>query len=60
MNSKDIIKRLKKEGWKRVSVNGSHQKFKHPKISHHIVVPHPKKDLRIGLVRSIEKLAGWK
>ena len=56
-NSKKIIKRLEKDGFKLVKVVGSHHKFK--KGSNTVTVPHPKKDLPIGTVRSIYKQAGW-
>jgi len=57
MNSKDIVKRLKQEGWTPVSVKGSHHKFR--KGDKTVIVPHPKKDLPVGTVKSIFKLAGW-
>lgn len=56
-NSTKIIKRLKKEGWELVGVNGSHHKFR--KDGRTLIVPHPKKDLPKGLARSIAKQAGW-
>ncbi|WP_371851857.1 type II toxin-antitoxin system HicA family toxin [Zymomonas mobilis] len=30
----------------------------HPPYSHHITIPHPKKELGVGLVRAIRKQAG--
>lgn len=59
MNSADIIKRLKHEGWNHVSGKGDHMKFKHPEKRGHVVVPHPRKDIRIGTLRSIYRQAGW-
>jgi predicted RNA binding protein YcfA (HicA-like mRNA interferase family) len=41
-----------------VNVVGSHQQFKHPTKKGKITIPHPKKDLPIGTVRSILKQAG--
>lgn len=38
-------------------VRGSHHVFKHPDHGH-VVVPHPKKDLGVGLVAAIRKQAG--
>jgi predicted RNA binding protein YcfA (HicA-like mRNA interferase family) len=58
-NSRDIIRRLAREGWIEIRVAGSHHVFKHPKTDRTIVVPHPKKDLGKGLVRAIYKGAGW-
>jgi predicted RNA binding protein YcfA (HicA-like mRNA interferase family) len=49
---------LEDEGWKLVRVSGSHHHFKHP-VKHGLVtVPHPRKDLPIGTVKSILKIAG--
>jgi len=59
MNSKDIIKRLKAEGWVLHHVKGDHHQFKHPERATKVTVPHPKKDLPIGTVRSIYRQAGW-
>jgi predicted RNA binding protein YcfA (HicA-like mRNA interferase family) len=42
-----------------VRIRGDHNIFKHPQRTAHIVVPHPKKDLGKGLVRSIYRDAGW-
>ncbi|SEI19715.1 type II toxin-antitoxin system HicA family toxin [Tardiphaga sp. OK245] len=59
-NSRDIIRRLEREGWIETRVAGSHHVFKHPDTGDTLVVPHPKKDLGKGLVRAIYKGAGWK
>lgn len=59
-NSKEIIKRLEKEGWILVRTNGSHHQFKHPSKPGTVTVPHPKDPLPIGTVKSIFKQAGWK
>jgi predicted RNA binding protein YcfA (HicA-like mRNA interferase family) len=59
MNSKEIIKRLQKEGWQRAGGKGDHEKFIHPSKSGHVVVPHPRKDLAPGTLRNIYKQAGW-
>ncbi|MDE2792451.1 MAG: type II toxin-antitoxin system HicA family toxin [Paracoccaceae bacterium] len=56
-NSRDIVKRLKAEGFKLVSVKGSHHKFRCGAIT--VVVPHPKKDLPVGTARSIARQVGW-
>ena len=58
--SRDVIKRLKQDGWVEVAVRGSHHQFKHPAKPGRVTVPHPKKDLTRGTVKSIEKQAGWK
>jgi predicted RNA binding protein YcfA (HicA-like mRNA interferase family) len=58
-NSGRILDRLKREGWVAVSTRGSHVKLKRKESPHHIVVPHPKKDLPTGTARNIAKIAGW-
>lgn len=58
-NSRDIIRRLEREGWTLVRITGSHHVFKNAASGEILVVPHPKKDLGKGLVRAIYKGAGW-
>lgn len=58
-NSRDIKRRLEREGWVLQRVRGSHNVFRDPRTGIIIVLPHPKKDLGIGLVRAIYKQAGW-
>lgn len=57
-DSDDIIRRLRKDGWVEVRQTGSHKSFKHPGVAHIITVPHPRKDMKPGLKRAIEKAAG--
>ena len=59
MSSKDIIAKLKLDGWELVHTRGSHQQYKHPTKPGRVTVPHPKRDLPLGTVRSIYKQAGW-
>ena len=59
MSSREIVKRLQKEGWLLVNIRGSHHQYKHPEKAGRVTIPHPKKDLPIGTVRSIYKQAGW-
>jgi predicted RNA binding protein YcfA (HicA-like mRNA interferase family) len=59
MNSAEIIKRLKKEGWILHNVHGSHHQYKHLHKKGRVTVPHSKKDLPIGTYKSICKQAGW-
>lgn len=58
MNSRDIIKKLETDGWYEVAQKGSHKQFKHPTKFGRVTVPHPKKDLPKGTVKSIEKQSG--
>lgn len=57
MNSKELIKELENIGYRLDRVKGSHHIY--IKVGcHSIPVPHPKKDLPQGTVRSIRKRAG--
>jgi predicted RNA binding protein YcfA (HicA-like mRNA interferase family) len=60
MNSANLIKQLEKDGWTLRGVKGSHHIYVHPEKVGHISVPHPKKDLGIGLVNKLLKQAGLK
>lgn len=55
-NSQKLLKRLKDEGFEEVSKKGSHLKLR--KGDRTVILPHPKKDLPLGTVRSIYKQAG--
>ena len=57
MNSRDIIREIERAGWVHVLTKGDHWQFKHPERSGRVTVPHPKRDLPIGTLRSIEKQA---
>jgi predicted RNA binding protein YcfA (HicA-like mRNA interferase family) len=58
MNSREIIRILKKDGWYEVGQVGSHVQFKHPTKPGRTTVPHPKRDIPLGTLKSIEKQAG--
>lgn len=59
MKSSEVIKLLKADGWVWVGGKGDHMKFKHPMKAGHVVVPHPRKDVPLGTLRSIYRQAGW-
>ena len=56
-NSRKLIRLLQQDGFELIKVVGSHHKLR--KGKNVVTVPHPKKDLPIGTVRSIYKQAGW-
>lgn len=58
MDSREIIRKLEKDGWELHSQKGSHRHFKHPAKPGKVTVPHPRKDLPPKTVRSILKQAG--
>jgi predicted RNA binding protein YcfA (HicA-like mRNA interferase family) len=60
MDSKSLLQLLHDDGWQIVRTKGSHHHLKHPVKPGLVTVPHPKKDLPLGTVRSILKQAGLK
>jgi predicted RNA binding protein YcfA (HicA-like mRNA interferase family) len=60
MNSCELIRELKKHGWYEVNQVGSHKQFKHPTKKGRVTVPHPKRDIPIGTLKSVERQAGIK
>ncbi|WP_413282437.1 type II toxin-antitoxin system HicA family toxin [Vibrio sp. MA40-2] len=58
MKSRDLIKLVEEAGWELVRVKGSHHQFRHPDHKLPLTIPHPKKDLGLGLVKAIRKQAG--
>lgn len=58
-SSLEIHERLKQDGWFEVAQKGSHKQFKHPDKTGKVTLPHPKRDLPLGTVRSIWRQAGW-
>ena len=58
MSSTDLIRELGRAGWQLSRVKGSHHVFTHPEQGGIVVVPHPKKDLGLGLVAAIRQQAG--
>lgn len=58
MNSAEIIKRMERAGWALRGVKGSHHVYTHPERPGHVSVPHPRKDLGIGLAKKLLKQAG--
>ncbi len=59
-NSRKLIRMLEKDGWVLDRIKGDHHTFKHEHIPDLISIAHPKKDLAIGQVRAIYRIAGWK
>jgi predicted RNA binding protein YcfA (HicA-like mRNA interferase family) len=60
MSSREVIRELLKNGWFEVAQVGSHKQFKHADRVGRVTVPHPKRDLPVGTLKSIEKQAGIK
>jgi predicted RNA binding protein YcfA (HicA-like mRNA interferase family) len=60
MRSDKLIQEIKKQGWVLNRIRGSHHVFTHSERTGIVVIPHPKKELGIGLVAAIRKQAGIK
>ena len=58
MDSHAVIQKLKRNGWYEVNHVGSHKQFKHLEKAGRVTVPHPKRDIPIGTLKSIAKQAG--
>ena len=58
LSSQKILRKLKARGWYEVSQKGSHVHLKHPSHSGRVTVPHPKKDVPIGTIKSISRQSG--
>jgi predicted RNA binding protein YcfA (HicA-like mRNA interferase family) len=59
-DSRKLIRMLEKDGWVLDRVSGSHHTFKRSDKKEVISLSHPKKDLSIGQVQAIYRIAGWK
>jgi predicted RNA binding protein YcfA (HicA-like mRNA interferase family) len=60
VKSRDVLSALQADGWRPVAQRGSHLQLKHPTKSGRVTVPHPKADLAVGILRSIERQSGVK
>ena len=58
MSSSDLIRQLQRAGWVLDRISGSHHVFKHLERPGIVVVPHPRKDLGLGLLKAIRRQAG--
>ena len=60
LTPREMIKLLKKNGFREVSQNGSHVKLKNQKTGRQVIVPYHSKAMKKGLERAILKEAGLK
>ena len=60
MDSRKVIKLLEEDGWEISRTRGSHHQLKHKIKPGLVTVPHPKKDIPMGTLRSIARQAGIK
>jgi predicted RNA binding protein YcfA (HicA-like mRNA interferase family) len=45
MNSRELIRKLKEDGWYEVNQVGGHKQFKHSTKKGRVTVPYPKRDI---------------
>lgn len=57
-DSAELFRRFERRRCTLRSMKGSHHIYTHPERGGHISVPHPKKDLSVGLLRKLMKTAG--
>jgi predicted RNA binding protein YcfA (HicA-like mRNA interferase family) len=60
VTSREVIQRLRADGWTLKNVVGSHHQFVHSTKPGKVTVPHPKKELGLGLLKAIGRQAGIK
>ena len=58
MKSSLLMKIIENDGWQLVRIKGSHHHYKHTLKKGLVTIPHPKKDIPLGTVKSILKQAG--
>jgi predicted RNA binding protein YcfA (HicA-like mRNA interferase family) len=58
MDSSEVIRRLKADGWFQVAHEGDHVQFKHPEKPGRVTVPHPVKDIPDGTLAGIRRQSG--
>jgi len=51
MSSREVIQRLREDGWYEVAHEGSHKQFKHNTKKGRVTVPHPVRDIPIGMLK---------
>lgn len=57
-SSREVVAILIADGWYEVACVGDHHQFKHPSKKGRVTVTHPRKDIPIKTLKSIEKQAG--
>jgi len=58
MDSREIIRKLRSDGWVHKRTTGSHWHFGHPTKRGTVTVQHPRKDVPIRTILSIEAQSG--
>jgi len=57
-SSREVISKLREDGWYLFTIEGSHHHFKHPVKKGKTTVRHPCKDMPPNTLRAIERQSG--
>ena len=57
-DSREVMRMRRDDGRAVVDIRGSHHRMKHPTKPGKVSVPHPRKDIKPGTLRNIEKRSG--
>lgn len=57
-SSREVIAKLEAAGWRQVRQKGSHVRMTSPDGKAHTTIPHPRKGLKRGTLKAIEKDTG--
>jgi predicted RNA binding protein YcfA (HicA-like mRNA interferase family) len=60
MDSRTIVRKLRDAGWVHFRTTGSHHHLTHQDTEQVVTVPHPRKDVPIGTIKSTERQSGVK
>ncbi len=58
VSRREILRMLQQAGFQKVRQTGSHVRLFHPEKRQLVSVPHPKKDMPLGTIKSIEQQSG--
>ena len=54
MSSREVIQRLREDGWFEVAHEGSDKQFKHSTKKGRVTVPHPVRDIPSGRLKALK------
>jgi predicted RNA binding protein YcfA (HicA-like mRNA interferase family) len=58
MDSREVLKLLRADGWRLKSQVGSHMQLDHAVKKGKVTVPHPRKDIKLKTLQNIERQSG--
>ena len=57
---KEVMKILEENGWKLKNIKGDHYIYKKTGMMYEVVIPFSRNDVRIGIIKDIERKSGIK